>query len=275
MAAINQARPANTTSVRTPLFILGVALALVAFIVMFAFGLLFANKTSTGTMVTVVVAGQPIEARDALTGVALTTASVPSTAVPAGSFTTVTQLAGYSAIVSIPKGMVISPNIVTLNPDQLSTVGASPFLPIPEGWIAITLPTNEQQGVAGYIAQGDYIDIIATVNTSLFATTRPQMVNKVVFTNVHVIRIGPSSTLPKQGVPQGLSSSITIVLPLCDATYLDWLSLNATMKYVLMNYKNYNKTLEEKPNPACPDPTVAPEVVGPAAVNARWGFVKG
>src|SRR5216110_719513 len=139
MAAINQARPANTTSVRTPLFILGVALALVAFIVMFAFGLLFANKTSTGTMVTVVVAGQPIEARDALTGIALTTASVPSTAVPAGSFTTVTQLAGYSAIVSIPKGMVISPNIVTSNPDQLS-VGASPFLPIPQGWIAITLP---------------------------------------------------------------------------------------------------------------------------------------
>src|SRR5436190_1030148 len=183
MAAINQARPASTTSVRTPLFILGVALALVAFIVMFAFGLLFANKTSTGTMVTVVV--------------------------------------------------------------------------------------------AGYIAQGDYIDIIATVNTSLFATGRPQMVNKVVFTNVHVIRIGPSSTLPKQGVPQGLSSSITIVLPLCDATYLDWLSLNATMKYALLNYKDYNKKPEEKPNPACPDPTVAPEVVGPAAVNARWGFLQG
>src|SRR5437762_13691528 len=158
MAAINQARPANTTSVRTPLFILGVALALVAFIVMFAFGLLFANKTSTVTMVTVVVAGQPIEARDLLTGGALATASVPSTAVPAGSFTTVTQLAGYSAIVSIPKGMVISPNIVTSNPDQLS-LGASPFLPIPQGWIAITLPTNEQQGVAGYIAQGDYIEI--------------------------------------------------------------------------------------------------------------------
>src|SRR5207247_1686814 len=160
MAAINQARPAGTASVRTPLFILGVALALVAFIVMFAFGLLFANRTSTGTMVTVVVAGQPIEARDALTGIALTPASMPSTAVPAGSFTRVTQLAGYSALVSIPKGMVISPNIVTSNPD-LWPVGTSAYLPIPQGWVAFTLPTNEQQGVGGYVAQGDYIEIIA------------------------------------------------------------------------------------------------------------------
>ena len=129
--------------------------------------------------------------------------------------------------------------------------------------------------MAGYIAQGDYIDIIATVNTSLFATSRPQMVNKVVFTNVHVIRIGPSSTLPKQGVPQGVSSSITVVLPPCDATYLDWLSVNGTMKYLLESDKDYNKTPEEKPNPACPDPSVAPPVVGPAAVNARWGFTDG
>lgn len=273
MAAINQARPAATTSVRTPLFILGVALALVAFIVMFAFGLLFANRTATGTMVTVVVAGQPIDAREALTDVALTMASVPSTSVPAGSFTKVGQLAGYSALVSIPKGMVISPNLVSPS-DQVPTVTSS-FLPIPPGWITITLPTDEQRGVGGYIAQGDYIEIIATLNTQLFALARPRMVTKVVFTNVHVIRIGPSSTVPTQGQGQGVSSSITVVLPLCDATYLDWLSVNGTLKYALMNYHDYNTKVEEKPNPACPDPSVAPPVVGPTAVNARWDFLAG
>ena len=273
MAAINQARPANTTSVRTPLFILGVALALVAFIVMFAFGLLFANKTSTGTMVTVVVAGQPIEARDALTGVALTTASVPSTAVPAGSFTTVTQLAGYSAIVSIPKGMVISPNIVTLNPDQLSTVGASPFLPIPQGWIAITLPTNEQQGVAGYIAQGDYIDIIATVNTQMFALARPRSVTKTVFFGVHVLKVGPAAPVATQGQVQGVSSSITVVMTQCDAAYMNWLLANVTLRYTLQSFKDYGQA-ESAKAAACSSTDVL-NSVGPAAVNERWNFLQG
>ena len=39
MAAIGQTRPARTTNIRTPLFILGVGLALLAFLVMFAFGM--------------------------------------------------------------------------------------------------------------------------------------------------------------------------------------------------------------------------------------------
>src|SRR5207245_9525884 len=49
MAAISQTRPARTTNVRTPLFILGVGLALLAFLVMFAFGILFANRSQTGS----------------------------------------------------------------------------------------------------------------------------------------------------------------------------------------------------------------------------------
>src|SRR5438093_12057706 len=144
MAAINQARPAGTASVRTPLFILGVALALVAFIVMFAFGLLFANKTASGTTITVVAAGQAIAAREPTSPLALKTVSVPQSAVPPQAFTQLSQLSGYYAAVDIPAGQVISSNIVSPNQDQL--IGTSSYLDIPPGYVGIAFPSGELIG---------------------------------------------------------------------------------------------------------------------------------
>jgi len=69
-----------TPNIRTPLFIFGVALALVAFLVMLAFGLLFANRAQVSTPVSVVVAARDIDAREPLTADMLTTTSLPSTA---------------------------------------------------------------------------------------------------------------------------------------------------------------------------------------------------
>ena len=146
-----------------------------------------------------------------------------------------------------------------------------------KGWTAITLLTNEMQGVAGYIREGDYLDLIATVNTQLFdPKQRPRQVTRTVFTQVHVIRVGPSTMVPRQaGQVPGVTSSLTVVMPLCDAQFMEWLKLNATITYTLLPYQQYDPTLEQKPNPACPDPSVAPPVVGPRAVNDRWGFLGG
>src|SRR3989442_10784674 len=80
MAAISQTRPARTTNVRTPLFILGVGLALLAFLVMFAFGILFANRSQTGSQVRVGVAARDIDPPEPITPDLLTTAPIPSTA---------------------------------------------------------------------------------------------------------------------------------------------------------------------------------------------------
>src|SRR5947208_16142559 len=86
MAAIGQTRPARTTNIRTPLFILGVGLALLAFLVMFAFGMLFANRSQTGTQVRVVVAAQDIDARESINQYMLTTALIPPAAVAHHTF---------------------------------------------------------------------------------------------------------------------------------------------------------------------------------------------
>src|SRR3989442_8319713 len=49
--------------------------------------------------------------------------------------------------------------------------GASPaYLPLASGYVAITVPTGEQQGVAGHISLGDYMTVIASSAIQIFVT---------------------------------------------------------------------------------------------------------
>lgn len=273
MAAIGQARPAQTSGIRTPLFILGTALALFAFLAMFAFGLIFVGRIQTAGTIRIVVAQKDIDARTPITPDLLTFSSVPNNAVPPKVFLRFNDLSGYFASVTIYQGEPITANIVAANGDLLAGSSPTSYLPIPQGFVAMTLPTGEQQGVAGYIAQGDYIDVLATVNTAQISTNNPRTVTKVVFNNLYVIRVGPQSVIPRQGQPQGVASSITVVLSLCDAQYLDWLATNATLKYVLLSYKDYQSALPAA-DAQCPS-TQAPSLIGPSQVESRWGFAKG
>ena len=264
------ARP--NAGVRTPLFLLGVGLALLAFIAMFAFGIVLANRGLSGQQVPVVLAAVDIQAREPITIAMLSLGQVPASSLPPHSFSRLEDLNGYSAVVEIYKGQALTANIVASNPDQIQG-GFNAYLPIPQGYIAMTLPSGELQGVAGYVAPGDYINVIATVNTSLFSTSNPHTATRTVFSNLHVIRVGPPSLSPKEGQPIGVTSSITVVISECDAQYLEWLLTNVTLKYVLLSYKDY----DSKPvsaDPTCP-PTSVPAVVGPAQVDARWAFTKG
>jgi Flp pilus assembly protein CpaB len=273
MAAIHQIRPTPPPSrVRTPIFIVGVALALVAFLLMFIFGLIFAGRVPTGGTTQVVVAKQPIDPRTPIAAEMLTLSPIPSSAVPPQAFLRVADLTTYFAVVPIYKGEPITANIVSANPDLVNPSSGTSYLPIPKGYIAITIPTGEQQGVAGFIAQGDYIDVIATVNTGQFSPVSPKAVTLTVFKDLYVIRVGPQSVVPRQGQPQGVSSSLTVLLTICDAQYLDWLLTNATLKYALVSYKDYG-TVPAGPDPNCPS-TAAPALIGPSEVQARWNFAR-
>ena len=263
-----QAKPATTAGIRTPLFILGVALALLAFLLMLAFGAIFASRSHSTSTVRVVVAAQDIQARSPITADMITYGTVSSDSVPPKAMYHSADLSGFAAVVDIPKGQVITSNIVSSNPDILASGPASEFLPIPAGYVALTLPTGEQQGVGGYIAQGDYINIIASVNTGLITPLNPRTVTRTVFTNVHVIRVGPDSTVPRQGVAQGLVTSLTIVMTECDAEYMTWLTLNSSLKYALVAYQNYATSVP----PA--DTTCPSSIIGPAQVDARWGYTR-
>jgi Flp pilus assembly protein CpaB len=244
---------------------LGVGLSLAAFIAMFAFGIIYAGRQQSGASTRVVVATSDINARTPITPDLLTYATVPNSALVAGTFLQASELTNYFAVVPIYKGEAITPNIVTANPDAITTT--SSYLPIPAGYKALTIPTSEEQGVGGFIAQGDYIDVLASVNTVLLSPINPRTVVETVFTQVRVIRVGPQSTVARQGAPQGVATSLTVVMTECDARYMDWLLINATVKYDLLPYKEYGTDTATSGGPCA-------AIVGPAQIDARWNFTK-
>jgi hypothetical protein len=62
------------------------------------------------------------------------------------------------------------------------------------------------------------------------------------------------------------------MLTICDAAYMDWLLTNATLKYALVAYKDY-QALPTGPDSNCPS-TAAPALIGPSEVEARWNFTR-
>lgn len=272
MAVVGQTRPLTpgirTPNLRTPLFIFGLALALVAFLVMFAFGIVFVGRSQPSGSIPVVVAKQTITARTTITPDMLTLASLPAAAVAPSTYLHIGDVKG-AAIVNINKGQAVSSNLVSTSPDDLVVV--NPFLPIPAGMVAVTIPTNEEQGVGGFIQPGDYIDIVATVNTAEFFEKLPHPVTITVFSQVYVMKVGPAPSIPGQARTQGVTSSLTVVMNPCDIKYMSWLLTNGTVKYSLLSNSNYPSSIPNTAS-ACTDSTAA---IGYGAVDARWHFTNG
>jgi pilus assembly protein CpaB len=220
---------------------------------------------SSSTGVKVVVAKNNIAARTRIQSSDLELLTI--TPKPPDSFTDVATVAGKGARVDIPAGSAVTSNLITDTPDQLST-GDTTFLPIPSGWVAVTVPTSELVGVAGYVGVGDRINILATINTSAFGPGPSAPVVRTVFKDVNVIRVGPP-TAGQSGSGQ-LTSSLTLLVTNCDSEYLFWLLNNAVLKYELESFTDYGAT-PTAPDPSCP--TVASAGgVGPLEVNKKWHF---
>ncbi len=247
MAAIAQTRPAS--GIRTPLFLVGIALALIAFVGMFTFGILFARGTTGSRQVSVVIAAQDIAPREPIDASMLTVSQFPATNLPPKAITSVADLSGFSAVVPIYKGQVITANVVASNPDQLIVGTESTSLPIPDIFYTA--------GVKGLPSNWIH-----------------RSVTRAVFNEVRVIRVGPQSTIVRQGQPQGVSTSLTVVLSPCDTDFMTWFLTNSTLKYALLSYKDVTPAPVAGPDPGCTGIN-ADTPIGPAAVDVRYHYTRG
>jgi pilus assembly protein CpaB len=186
----------------------------------------------------------------------------PYNPAPPQSFTDMNLVAGKVARVDIPAGSPITANLIAGSGDLLSS-GDVAYLPIPSGYVAVTIPTSELVGVGGYPQVGDRITVLATVNTSIFSPGGASVV-RTVFRDLNIIRVGAVNQPSGNGQ---IASSLTLLLTACDAEYLFWLLNNAVLKYTLESFKDYAAT-PSQPDPACPKPGG----VGPKEVNKRWQF---
>jgi len=245
--------------------VVGAVLAVLAFgtaALVASLPLLAGNVTGTK----VVVARNAITARTRIQASDLELRSVSPT--PPQSFTDVAAVAGKGARVDIPAGLAVTANLITSTPDQLNN-SDSTFLPIPSGYVAVTVPTSEQVGVAGYVQVGDRLTVLATISTAAFGVGPPRPVVRTVFRDLIVIRVGPASATEQSGAGQ-LTSSLTVLATSCDAEFLFWLLNNAILKYELESFSNYGTT-PTAPDSKCPSLN-SPTGVGPKQVDDKWHF---
>ena len=138
--------------------VIGTALAVVAFLAaagLASFPYIF-PASPLGTKV--VVAKSNISARTRISAADLTLSAV--TPLPPDSFTSVSAVVGKGARVDIIAGQPVTANLIAESPDLVSSSDVT-YLPIPQGYVAVAIPTSEQAGVAGYVQVGDRISILA------------------------------------------------------------------------------------------------------------------
>jgi Flp pilus assembly protein CpaB len=247
--------------------VIGAVLAVLAFAAAAGLASLSLLQSNSGGA-RVVVAKNNISARTKIQASDLELSSFNPA--PPQAFAQVSGVAGKGARVDIPAGSPITANLITSAGDLLSTSDVA-YLPIPSGYVAVTVPTGEQVGVGGYVQVGDRITMLATINTSLFGSNPGAAVVRTVFHDLDVIRVGPATT---QSGPSGqVTSSLTLLTTGCDAEYLVWLLNNATMKYALESSTDYSAT-PNQPDPSCPKLSSAGGV-GPKEVDKRWHFSSG
>jgi len=242
-----------------------------------------------GSTQTVVIARNPIPMRHQITKDDVDVLKNVSTNVT-NTYSNTGDLVGLIAEIQISKGGIITKDMLAKD-IGLVPAGAGPaYLPLAKGYVAMTIPTGEQQGVAGHITNGDYITVIASASLTIFATGKvtatgpPKVVSKTVFTNVRVIGLGPATsnvqpasgtatvggTTPSNG---GLTSSLTIEVTQCDAEFFTWFLNNTQLKYTLESVNDYASSPPTGPDSQnCPNGFDSAKGVSQAAVEARYHF---
>jgi pilus assembly protein CpaB len=240
----------RSLTTRRPFTILGIVLAL---LVIAAF-VLVAINASTGTIgptQSVVVATKDLPPRIPIDSASLEVKTIPTAGLPPLLFTRIDDVKGMVPLVTIVTGEAITSNLI-VKPGQ-SLTSQSEYLPIPSGYVGLTIPTSEQQGVAGYIQPGDYISVIATV------TSGAKVASKTVFVHMHVIRVGMEAPAGSTAGAASTATSLTIVVTECQAEYITWFLTYASLKYSLESYQDYLQSNPPK-DPECPSVSAAPGV---------------
>jgi Flp pilus assembly protein CpaB len=240
-----------------------------------------------GPTTTVVIAKQAIPLRHTITSEDLDTEKVAGTFTSANNtYTNKSDVLSLIAEIQITKGSVITSDMLAKDIGLVPAGAAPAYLPLASGYVAMTIPTGEQQGVAGHITLGDYFTVIASASLTVFNTSSaaptgpPKVISKTIFTNVRVIGLGPATanvqpaggatTVGGTGPVGGVTSSLTIELTQCDAEYFTWFLNNTQLKYTVESFHDY-LTAPTAADPTCPTVQSA-QGVSQKEVEARYHF---
>jgi len=152
-----ESRPVNI-----PLVVVGAVVVVASFAATLLIGQLSSRSAGVAPTATqaVLVAARDVAPRTVLVAADLAIARYTVADVPPASLATAGAAIGLVAQTALRKGQPVLSNQV--GKDAGSGVLAA-YLPLTPGVVALTVPSNEVQGVAGYVQAGDYIDVVAVV----------------------------------------------------------------------------------------------------------------
>lgn len=265
--------------------IVGLLLAVGAFGLVFVLGSLNGGGAiGGGPTTTVVIAKQQIPLRHQITSadVELAKASVNGNASLTNTYGETNSVTGLISELNISKGAVITSDMLAKDISLVPAGAAPAYLPLAKGYVAMTIPTGELQGVAGHISLGDYMTVIVSANMTTFNPQAPaRSVSKTVFTQLRVIGLGPASTgvqpaggtttTGSAGTTTGVTSSLTVELTQCDAEYLTWFLAQTQVRYTLESYKDYATPPKDNEDASCATIQAAGGVTN-KQVDARYHF---
>ncbi|HKA74686.1 MAG TPA: Flp pilus assembly protein CpaB [Xanthobacteraceae bacterium] len=131
---------------------------------------------------TVVVAGAPLRFGSPITPQSLREVAWPEGAVPAGTFSSISELLapGKRIVLSSiePNEPILASKIT--GPGQKGTLSAI----IQDGMKAVTIRVNDVDGVAGFVLPGDHVDVLVTRQSDKLASS-----TDVVLQNIRVLAI--------------------------------------------------------------------------------------
>jgi Flp pilus assembly protein CpaB len=260
-------------------------MAVLAFGGVFLLGSLGGGGGGGGSTTKVVVAKIDIPQRHTIVDADLDLATVSGNV---GTFASKSDVITKISQIKISKGIVITGDMLAVDANSVLGGVAPAYLPLASGFVAMTIPTGELQGVAGHISVGDYITVIASANVTIFNKTNAapagpaKIVTKTVFQNLRIIGLGPatanvapagSASSGGNAAPTtGVTSSLTIELSQCDAEFFTWFMNNMTLRYTLQSYKDYLKTPpQDNSDPNCPTIDKAKGVTQ-YSVDSRYNF---
>ena len=261
-ANVAEARPINV-----PLVAVGAVVVIASFVATLLIGQLASRPSGPATATAsqaVVVAARDVSPRTVLAAADLAVARYAVGDVPPSALAKTSEAVGMIAQSSLKKGQPVLANQV--GKDAGSGVVAA-YLQLPPGIVALTVPSGELTGVAGYVQAGDYINIEAIASPKGATTANV----RTIYTNVRVIRVGPASvsaggTAAGSQQTGGLTSSLTLAVSQCQAEYINWFVANATLKYTLLAYPDYQATPSADANCAKPSTGAVTE----ADIRSHW-----
>ncbi len=237
-----------------------------------------------GPTVKIVAAARDIPFRGVLQPEDLILKDVASSDVPTLSYSRTKDAENLIASIDIKQGQVITQNMLARQGDVITGKQLG-FLEIPSGYVAVAVPTSEQQGVAGFPQAGDYLTVIVTVQGSVVDSTNTKVASlsstKTIFTQLKILRVGQAAQQAQpatggqqqQQAPSGVTSVFTVLMSQCDAEYMTWFLANAQIKYSLESFKDYQKVDKAGLQPAADCPNIqAAHGVSSKQVQARFQF---